>query len=68
MTITGQPAVHHSDPFIGLGPERIDFEISAHKRYDEKRRPVKKSKDGRRKETAATPLRIKSKSRISDFQ
>lgn len=68
MTISENRALHHADPFIGFGQSRVDFEITAHKRYDEKRKPAKKDKTGRRKEMHSLPLRSKSKSRLKDFQ
>lgn len=68
MTISEKRTIHHGAPFFGLGVERVDFEITAHKRYDEKRKPVRKTKDGRNKDQNFYPLRIKSKSRLNDFQ
>jgi len=68
MTKLGKSTFHHADPIVGRRLERVDFEISAHKRYDEKRKPLKKNKDGRMKDLGTPPLRNRPNSREEKFQ
>jgi hypothetical protein len=63
MSNLGKNTFHHADPIVGRRLERVNFEISAHKRYDEKRKPPKKNKDGRIKDLGCPTLRNKSNSR-----
>ncbi len=68
MIILGNNIFPHGDLLVGSRLERVNFEILAHKRYDEKRKPLKKNKDGRTKDLGCPTLRNKPNSRNTDAQ